>query len=597
MNVHKMGVRFLLAVMMAVGWLRAELVVMDELIPPMNLSPHLALRIDPTGELGIEQVLAGGESGFKPNKSSTPSFGFTRAAVWLRFEIRSATDQVVEVVAEAGTARLSHFTWYVVADGDVEQIFESGAAAASGRGGRFPRVKISLPPGETRTVYARVSSDTSLWLPLRAGSPGEMDRQALLRSGRDSLRLGITITLSGICFFLAGMHRQKLYLILAGLGVSYVSYQFIFNGYPRVIWLNSPLWIERELFGVVSAFGAYFFMRFNRSFLQIDQASLFVRSLQFVAEALLLVSAVLFLFLDFYDSVRALNVLLIVAILLSCVGVGWRVLQLRRVVELWFWITWIFYALPLLLLCLNLGGIFPVIIPIAWIQSVLIPVILMGLFLAMVTRQKSLQELELGLSDALQAEADAKFSALRYQINPHFLYNTLTSIDALSRSAPHLVPSLVSKLSTFLRLRLEPSADRLASLGQELDAVRSFLDIERVRFGDALVATYDIDPQSLDCRVPEFILQPLVENAVKYGFENDEDAKIHLESKMHHDQLVITVTNHGLLSESAGGLGVGTENIRQRLALHYGEDAKFQINQVRDQVVVRLQIPVKSSEP
>jgi two-component system LytT family sensor kinase len=236
----------------------------------------------------------------------------------------------------------------------------------------------------------------------------------------------------------------------------------------------------------------------------------------------------------------------------------------------------------------------------SWLQGVMVPVIVIGFFLAVLKRQKNLQDLELNLAEALQAGSDAQFNSLRYQINPHFLFNTLTSIDALSRTEPQHIPNLVSKLATFLRLRLAPSVNRLAPFSQELETVRSYLDIEHVRFGEALVATYDIQPESLDCLVPEFLLQPLVENAIKYGFENDRDIQIHLETRVAAHQMVITITNRGSFAGNtvapAAGLGLGTANIRQRLALHYGKQADLQISEEGESVVARIQIPAEEQK-
>jgi hypothetical protein len=586
---------FLLVLFAAVHSARADLEIGNGELPPTDLSPHLSIMVDPTAELGIGEVLAGAGRPFKPNTSRTPSFGFTRAAVWLKFDIRSVADLERTVRVEAQTARMSGFTWYVVANGSLQQTLDSGAAAADRPDWRLPRIELRLEPGETRTLYARVRSETSLWLPLRIGSPEPMEHDGLLQVGWEFLRLGMAIILSFICYVLGVLNRQKAYLHLAGLVVSYTVYHAIFNGTVRMIWPDTPLWIEREGFGVNSVLGLYFFMAFNRSFLRINQASRSVRVLQGLAEFLCLISGTAFIVVGYVDSIRLFNVQLIITLLLSGVVVLLRAFQLRTAVEAWFLVTWVIYAVPLALLCLNLGGVLPMVVSFFWIHGLMIPVILMGFFLVVLTRQKELQRIELSLAGALKAESDANLNALRYQINPHFLYNTLNSIDALSRTAPQRVPELVSKLATFLRLRLEPSPNRLASFRQELETLQSYLDIERVRFGEALVATYDIHPGALDCLVPEFLLQPLAENAVKHGFENDLDVQLHLEARVADDRLVITITNRGSLAGTTGvpaaGLGLGTANIRQRLALHYGEGADFQITEEGEWVVARIEIP------
>ncbi|MEX1116357.1 MAG: histidine kinase [Akkermansiaceae bacterium] len=599
-NARKVAACFLLVWFSALHPARAGLEIGDGALPPTEVFPHLSVLLDPTAALGIGEVLAGEGSGFKHDLSRAPSFGVTRAAVWLKFDLRSVADRERTVRVEVETARMSEFTWYVVANGSVQQTQDSGAAAADRPASRLPRIELRIPPGETRSLYARASSDTSLWLPLRAGSPEAMERRGLLHAGLEVLRIGIAGALAFSCVLLGALHRQKLYFHLAALVTSYAVYQAIFNGYVRMIWPEVPMWVEREGFGVNSALGVYFLMAFNQSFLLMKQAARSARVPQRMAEALCLLAAAAFLMLDYYDSVRLFHLLLISAVVLSCVAVVLRVFQMRTAVEFWYLVAWLLFGLPLALFGLQFSGVLLVTLSFSRIQGVMIPAILMGFFLAVLTRQKKLQGLELSLAEAQQAESDAQFNALRYQINPHFLFNTLNSIDALSRTAPQLVPNLVSKLATFLRLRLAPSPNRLASFGQELETVRSYLDIERVRFGEALVATYDIHPESLHCLVPEFLLQPLAENAVKYGFENDRDVQLHLEAHVAANKIVITITNRGSLAAPPGahaaGLGLGTENIRQRLALHYGAGANLQISEEGESVVARLEIPIEESK-
>ena len=110
----------------------------------------------------------------------------------------------------------------------------------------------------------------------------------------------------------------------------------------------------------------------------------------------------------------------------------------------------------------------------------------------------------------------ARVEALANQINPHFLFNTLTSISSLIRSQPETARVLIVKLSGLLR-RLLRSQEHFVTLREELAAIDEYLDIERVRFGPSLVVDKEIDETSLDVIVPSMILQPLVENSIKHG--------------------------------------------------------------------------------
>src|SRR6185295_7120830 len=109
-----------------------------------------------------------------------------------------------------------------------------------------------------------------------------------------------------------------------------------------------------------------------------------------------------------------------------------------------------------------------------------------------------------------------RLDALASQINPHFLFNTLTSISSLIRSKPETARTLITKLSGLLR-RLLRSQEHFVTLREELEAIDEYLDIERMRFGPSLVIEKQIDESSLDVVVPSMILQPLVENSIKHG--------------------------------------------------------------------------------
>jgi hypothetical protein len=118
--------------------------------------------------------------------------------------------------------------------------------------------------------------------------------------------------------------------------------------------------------------------------------------------------------------------------------------------------------------------------------------------------------------------AQARLETLRYQLNPHFLYNALNSIEALSREAPTQIPETVRRLCECLRYALHPKKNGLATLEQELHAVSSYLRVEEIRFGENLVVETDVSDAVRSVAVPEFLLQPLVENAIKYGMRTSE---------------------------------------------------------------------------
>ncbi len=182
----------------------------------------------------------------------------------------------------------------------------------------------------------------------------------------------------------------------------------------------------------------------------------------------------------------------------------------------------------------------------------------------------------------LQAQlADARLDALRMQLNPHFLFNTLHAVSALVERDPSGVRRIVARLSTLLRRALDTSTPQEVPLRDELDFLRGYLDIQRVRFQDALEVQENIAPETLDALVPNLILQPLVENAVEHGVSRVEagGGRIELAVQREAEHLVLTIRDNGpgLTGGGEREAGVGLRNTRARLAALYGNDAHLNL--------------------
>jgi two-component system, LytTR family, sensor kinase len=170
----------------------------------------------------------------------------------------------------------------------------------------------------------------------------------------------------------------------------------------------------------------------------------------------------------------------------------------------------------------------------------------------------------------------AKIEALASQINPHFLFNTLTSISSLIRSHPETARMLIGKLSGLLR-RLLRSHDHFVTLREEMESIDEYLDIEVIRFGPSLKVEKHLSPDTLEILVPSMILQPLVENCIKHGFSRKVGGgRILIRSRLDNGLAVIEVDDDGTgmneerLSTALGG-GIGLSNVNERLRVIYGE--------------------------
>ena len=169
----------------------------------------------------------------------------------------------------------------------------------------------------------------------------------------------------------------------------------------------------------------------------------------------------------------------------------------------------------------------------------------------------------------------AKVEALKSQINPHFLFNTLASISSLVRSQPDTARMLITKLSGLLR-RLLRSHEHFVSLREELESIDEYLDIEVVRFGPKLTVRKEIGPDTLELVVPSMILQPLVENSIKHGFSRKVGpGTITIRSWRERGRAVIEVDDDGMgvvlgADDQPMSSGIGLSNVRERLRVIYG---------------------------
>jgi two-component system LytT family sensor kinase len=191
--------------------------------------------------------------------------------------------------------------------------------------------------------------------------------------------------------------------------------------------------------------------------------------------------------------------------------------------------------------------------------------------------------LELKLEEQKHLLLEARLDALQRQINPHFLFNTLNSIASLVRSKPELAREMTVKLANILRALLKDH-DTYVPFSHELRFTDDYLDIEVVRFGaDKLRVEKDIDPKTLDVLVPSILLQPLIENSIKHGLEpRIHGGTVTVRSRLQGDRVSIEVADDGVgitvrpESNLRGtGNGIGMQNVRERLEVLYGGQARF----------------------
>jgi len=192
----------------------------------------------------------------------------------------------------------------------------------------------------------------------------------------------------------------------------------------------------------------------------------------------------------------------------------------------------------------------------------------------------------------------ARLQALRMQINPHFLFNTLNTISSLVHENPDAADRMIVRLSELLRRTLDYGETQEVPLHQEIEFLKGYLEIEQMRFPDRLSVTFDVEPRASDLFVPHLILQPLVENALRHGIMPREEAgRIEVSARVLNDQrleLAVRDNGNGLSPARAAAPreGIGLKNVRSRLAQLYGDAQQFEIgNAEGGGVQARIRIP------
>lgn len=200
---------------------------------------------------------------------------------------------------------------------------------------------------------------------------------------------------------------------------------------------------------------------------------------------------------------------------------------------------------------------------------------------------------------ALQGQlAAARLDALRMQLNPHFLFNTLHAVSALVERDPGGVRKMIARLSELLRHTIDHDAPNELSLRDELAFLRRYIEIMEIRFQGRLRVVTDIDDETLDAIVPNLILQPIVENALEHGAARASgEGTIDLSAHRDGDSLVLRVRDNGPGVSDAVGSGVGVANTRARLAELYGNEATFSLtNAPGGGAVAMVELPFRVRE-
>lgn len=205
------------------------------------------------------------------------------------------------------------------------------------------------------------------------------------------------------------------------------------------------------------------------------------------------------------------------------------------------------------------------------------------------TMQLELQKLEFEVSIK-----DTELRALQAQVNPHFFFNSLNSINSLVYQDAGAATRAISLLADMMRYNLQSGRAKTVSLTEELTAIHAYLGMEKLRFEERLQLSVEIDPCLNEIRLPPMALQTLVENAIKYGVERNIGAcQLRIEARRQGDFIQLSVNNQGRLIEVGESTQLGLANTRKRLSLIFGAQARCTLEQKGEWVVACLILPME----
>jgi hypothetical protein len=252
----------------------------------------------------------------------------------------------------------------------------------------------------------------------------------------------------------------------------------------------------------------------------------------------------------------------------------------------------------------------PIPLSLEWIRAAPQPLSYLWVFLtwacfvATMVGSAEVRERERALAESEKAVQDARLRALRYQVHPHLVFNSLNSIAALLDAREYgAAQHTLQLLSGFLRNTLAASSENMVSLHSELESQETYLAIETVRFADRLQVMFSVDPEVRQALVPTLILQPLVENAVTHGLGRSlRGAAIEIGARRVGDRLQLWVQDDAMADgPRRPGMGIGLDNIRSRLSTQYGGDATLVAGPTgsgwRSEIDMPFEVEVSDSSP
>jgi two-component sensor histidine kinase len=561
---------------------RPTLLLLDAATPSPDLATHFEYLEDCTGSLTLRDVTSGtAAKDFRQARSRRLNFGYSQCAYWVRLEVMGQGEIGGEWLLTVKNSRAEHVDFH--RDG---AIVRSGSTVPMSRRqvpSRYPVFELGQMPAQATTLFLRLQTTDVASYPLEL-LQAEAFAEALPRV---SMLLGMFY---GIMLFMALFSaivyiylRDTAYLLFSLLLISYMMFEAAVNGLDiAYLWPEHPWWNMTAIpfwCGLILASAAAFASRF----LILQQyAPALHRLLNKILVACLLITVIgmtgAFTTAGILGSVLALVLVIslaiagIVAMARGCPHAKYFLLAgTLEFFGVLFNSLHNFAAVPTMFIS-TFG---------TQIGSTLFVLITSSALMARVnllrreneSAQKQMLESARAAADAKRCATELRMQALQAKINPHFLFNTLNTITGLISEAPARAQGVVTRLSRLFRYTLAVTEKDRVLLAEELEIVRSYLEIEQERFGERLYVDIQVQGDIRGLTLPGLTIQPLVENSVRHGIRPKvEGGKITVTVRVEGETVLITVEDDGVgmdVTRSTDGHGV--HSVRERLRLAYGE--------------------------
>ena len=583
-------------------------VVLTQPSPPVELARALVILRDPSAHRNIQEILAAPASDWvAPGLRGTPAFGFSPDVFWVRFGLRSAVTNALVAIVELKATRFEKLDWFLVEGGAV--VATEAAGNLRPRAGlklptRLPAIPVNLPPGETVEVFLRAETETSILFPLTVYCGYEsFARAAVKRELGRFVFAGLILGIFALSLVLAITLRQFLFLLNVLLAAILLLAYVVFSGYWTWFELPYATYLVRQpslALVVAWCLVAGFFTR------EFFSDSLPPAWLRHTGEGLLLGLVpllVLMLFLP-YRLCADLAALVNVGTMGACLLItAWQYF-FRKKQNAWLMLlAWVLNLAIMVVLHLQWHGWMPTWLPTQLGMLEFVAVLTFLFLVASMNRSFQRLQSQVRTQTLERALLEARLRMLRYQVNPHFLFNSLNSAISLTLESPARTHAFLTRLSRFLRASLQDSTDMTVLLAEEVQTVQAYLNVEQVRFEQRLEVTFDIPDEAGNYLVPELVLQPLVENAIKHGMRRAPFVlRLRIHAARDGDDLQLEVANTGRLKTPAPATpaepstdGIGLPNLRQRLELIYRGRARLTLAEADGWVLARIRLPLAQS--